>query len=67
MVRVPAGGVVVDRTGKLSGRGAYLCRTLECVHRAVKGKRLSRSLRAEVPEETLRELERIVEQGSAEM
>ena len=30
--------VVVDKTGKLNGRGVYLCRCKDCVNKAVKSK-----------------------------
>ncbi len=30
LVRKPGGEVIVDRTGRLSGRGAYLCRSQKC-------------------------------------
>ena len=33
-----AEGVVVDATGKLNGRGVYLCRCKECVGKAIKSK-----------------------------
>lgn len=31
-------GVVIDATGKLNGRGVYLCKCKECVTKALKGK-----------------------------
>ena len=31
-------GVVVDRTGKLNGRGVYLCKCKECLDKALKSK-----------------------------
>ena len=67
IVRSSSGEVVVDTTGKIAGRGAYLCRQAECLKRALKEKRLSRALRTEVPEETIRHLEKVLEQGSEEM
>ena len=67
VVRMPSGEIVVDPTGKMPGRGAYLCPSPGCLRRAVKEKRLSRALRAEVAEETVRQLEKAVGQGSEEM
>ena len=67
VVRMPSGEIVVDPTGKIPGRGAYLCPSLGCLRRAVKEKRLSRALRAEVAEEAVRQLEKAVGQGSEEM
>ena len=67
VVRTPSGEIILDPTGKMPGRGAYLCPSPECLRRAVKEKRLSRALRAEVSEEAVRQLERAMGQGSKEM
>lgn len=67
VVRTPSGEVTVDLTGKMAGRGAYLCPSIECLVRARKEKRLSRALRAEVTEDAVRRLEEIIKQGSDEM
>ena len=37
------GDVSVDTTGKAPGRGAYVCRSRECLERAVKSKALERA------------------------
>jgi uncharacterized protein len=53
VVRLPGeGGVVLDPIGKKSGRGAYVCPTAACVALVLKQKRLERSLKASIPEET---------------
>lgn len=44
VVREPAGNISVDITGKLSGRGAYICPSVACLEEAVKGKRLEKAL-----------------------
>jgi|YNPBryantNP2012_1023418.scaffolds.fasta_scaffold00137_18 predicted RNA-binding protein YlxR (DUF448 family) len=44
IVRVPEGGVFVDETGKLNGRGAYLCRQRVCWETALARKRLEQAL-----------------------
>ena len=44
VVRTPQGSVAVDDTGRAQGRGAYLCRNLECWDRAVGKGILGRSL-----------------------
>jgi uncharacterized protein len=41
-----ADGVVIDPTGKLNGRGAYLCEQPTCWERALSTDLLSRALRA---------------------
>ena len=52
IVRTPEGAVVYDGRGKVPGRGAYLCRSLACLEKAVKSRALSRALNGEIPEET---------------
>lgn len=48
IVRTPEGSVMVDLTGKRSGRGAYLCPSPECLEKARKGKTLEKALEQEV-------------------
>lgn len=43
--------IQLDMTGKLNGRGTYICKKTECLDKAIKTKRLSKSLEAEIPEE----------------
>lgn len=51
-------GIVVDRTGKQNGRGAYLCPSTECFKKAVKSKGLERSLKQAIPAEVYEALEK---------
>lgn len=37
-----ANGVVVDLTGKLNGRGVYLCKSKDCITRAIKNKKFDK-------------------------
>ena len=40
--------VILDITGKMNGRGAYLCKDAECLKKAMKTKGLERSLKMEI-------------------
>ena len=44
IVRTPLGEVKVDSTGKMAGRGAYVCRDEACLAHAIKQKKLGRAL-----------------------
>ena len=44
IVRTPDGEAVLDPTGKISGRGAYVCRQAECLKRSIRQKQLERQL-----------------------
>lgn len=50
VVRTPEGEVLLDLTGKKSGRGAYICPKVSCYEKALKTKRLERCLEVEIPE-----------------
>ena len=38
----------VDFTGKKSGRGAYICKNIECLNTAVKQRRLEKSFKCQI-------------------
>jgi uncharacterized protein len=50
VVRTPEGAIELDVTGKKPGRGAYICPSIHCLKKAVKGKGLEKSLRRSLPE-----------------
>ncbi len=56
IVKSPEGEVSVDLTGKKSGRGAYICKSAECLEKAFKAKRLSRNLDVSISEEIYNKL-----------
>ena len=58
IVKTPAGEIIVDRTGRQNGRGAYLCDSEECFKKARKSNALSRSFKISVTDEIYDELER---------
>lgn len=58
VVRAPDGTVSLDLTGKKSGRGAYVCKQVECLKKCRKRRCLERSLEVEIPEEVYNALER---------
>lgn len=56
IIRTPEGNIEIDKTGKKSGRGAYLCGNIECLDIALRKNNLNRSLKQDIPLETLNEL-----------
>ena len=69
VVRSAEGDVSMDATGKKPGRGAYVCRSAECLRRAIRQKQLERAfegaLTDEVKDALVAELEAL-EQSHAE-
>ena len=66
IVRTPDGEVRLDPTGKVAGRGAYLCGKKDCLRLAVKHKKLGRALRCEIPASVAEQLETLVVENDAE-
>lgn len=61
IVRAADGQVRIDLSGRVPGRGAYLCKSADCVARALRRKSLDRVLRIAVPAGIYEELGRIAE------
>ena len=57
IVRTPDGTVKLDFVGKVSGRGAYLCRDVRCFRIAAKARRIEQNLSCSLPETLYGELE----------
>lgn len=53
--------VMVDLTGKVNGRGAYICPNIECFETAYKGKKLARNLETEINDEVYNKLKEVIE------
>lgn len=51
IVRTPEYDIVLDPTGKKSGRGAYICRDAQCLELARKKKAFNRALKVDIPDE----------------
>ena len=51
VVRSPEGAVSVDLRGKAPGRGAYVCRSADCLKKALRSRAVGRALGVEIPPE----------------
>lgn len=51
IVKSKEGIIEVDVTGKKNGRGAYICKTEECLNKVIKTKRLERIFEKEISPE----------------
>ena len=58
ILKTAEGEIVLDATGKKNGRGAYLCRSVECFRKAAKSRGLERSFKQEIPQEVYDRLEK---------
>lgn len=56
VVKTPEDEYTIDTTGKKNGRGAYICRSRECLDKAIKTKGLERSFKNSIPSEVTNKL-----------
>ncbi len=57
IVRLPKSDeILVDHSGKVDGRGLYICRNEKCIKIAIKSKRIERSLKCNLNEKICKEL-----------
>lgn len=52
--------ISIDKTGKLSGRGAYICDNTDCLEKVIKSKRLERVFDTKIDEEIYKNLRGVI-------
>ena len=57
VVRSPEGEISLDLTGRKNGRGAYICKNLDCFTKAIKKKAFFRAFGENISEETQKSIE----------
>lgn len=60
VVKTPEGEIIVDKTGKANGRGAYLCKNADCLTKCEKTKALARQFETTVPKEIYDQIREII-------
>ena len=56
IVKNKEGQIFIDKTGKANGRGAYICENMECLEKAIKGKKLEKNFETEISEKMYEDL-----------
>ena len=62
VIKTAEGEILLEATGRKNGRGAYLCPSMECFKKAVKGRGLERSFKMAIPREVYETLEKEMEE-----
>ncbi|MBR1670827.1 MAG: YlxR family protein [Butyrivibrio sp.] len=58
VIKTPDSEIMIDLSGKANGRGAYMCRSAECLKKALKNKGLERSLKSKLPQDVYERMEK---------
>ncbi|MBO5421789.1 MAG: YlxR family protein [Clostridia bacterium] len=57
VVKTPDDQVLIDLTGRVNGRGAYICPDAQCLKIARKSKRIEKSFQIQIPDEIYDKME----------
>lgn len=52
--------IKIDNTGKESGRGAYICYSEQCLEKAIKSKKIEKSLETKIEDKKYEEMRNII-------
>ena len=58
VVKSPEGEISLDLTGRKSGRGAYICPSIDCLAKAKKARRLEKAFSCQIPDEVYAAMEK---------
>ena len=64
VVRSPEGEIALDKVGKASGRGAYICKNAACFKKARKSGRIATALECAIPDWVYEKIEEELEVGN---
>jgi uncharacterized protein len=56
IVKTAEGDITLDRSGRMNGRGAYICPDHECLEKVIKNKGLNRAFKMPVSTEVIEKL-----------
>lgn len=60
---IAKGQVALDLSGKMPGRGAYVCKNTECLEKAIKARRFERAFSCKIPPEVYEKMQKELEQN----
>ncbi len=60
IVKNKSNEINIDKSGKLEGRGAYICDDLNCLEKAIKSKRLERTFEMKISEDVYENLRGVI-------
>ena len=62
IVKNKQGEILLDRTGRLPGRGAYICDNTECLEKLVRSKRLEKNFEMKIDDAIYEELRKTIKE-----
>lgn len=63
IVKNKNGEISVDLSGKMNGRGIYICKSEECLNKAIKNKKIAKSFETQIEDSVYEELRNFINGG----
>ena len=60
IVKNKEGIINIDKTGKMPGRGAYICDSIDCLNKVIKTKKLEKKFESKIEEQVYENLRGVV-------
>lgn len=60
VVKNKIGEISIDKTGKMQGRGAYICDNIECLEKAIKSKRIDKVFETQIEDDVYNKLRGVI-------
>lgn len=64
VVKSSNGEINIDKSGKMPGRGAYICDNIQCLEKAIKTKRIERVLESKIEDTIYEKLRGVIVEKS---
>lgn len=60
IVRSSNGEIMIDKTGKIDGRGAYICSNIECLDKVIKSNRIEKMLKSNIDKKIYEDIRGVI-------
>lgn len=60
IVKNKEGIINIDKTGKMPGRGAYICDSIDCLNKVIKTKKLEKTFEIKIEEQVYENLRGVI-------
>lgn len=60
IVRMQNGEILIDKTGKLNGRGAYICKDIKCLEKSIKSNRIDKILKKNIDKKIYEDIRGVI-------
>ena len=52
--------IIIDKTGKQEGRGAYICNNIECLNKVIKTNRIGKALKSNIDQKIYEDIRGVI-------